>query len=46
MQKVVKGGAFNISAAGTLTEKAMEGMRELASSWVGLTSKINLATSI
>ena len=46
MQKAVKGGAFNISAEGTLTEKAMEGMRGLMSSWVGLTSKIKLAASI
>ena len=40
------GGAFNISAEGTLTEKLMEGMREPALSWVGLTSKIELAASI
>ena len=38
MQKVMKGGAFNVMATGTFTEKAMEGMRELESSWVGITS--------
>ena len=46
MQKAVKGGAFNITAAGTLTETAMEGMRELETSWVGLTSKNLIAASI
>ena len=41
MQKAVTGGAFNITKAGTLTVKAMEGLRELEASWAGLTGGVS-----
>ena len=41
-----EGGMFNVMVMCTLTEKAIEGIRELATLWVGLTSKTALALSM
>ena len=39
-QKAVLGEAFDIMVTGTLTKKAMEGMKDLETLWVGLTKPI------
>ena len=37
MQKAVQGGALIVTRDGALTEQALEGMRTLEPSWIGLT---------